>query len=752
MTTKTLQIKPYARLLTMLGDQLIKNERVALGEIIKNAYDADASWVKITFENFTANMQLTDASRLIIEDDGVGMTRDIIENHWVNPATPVKALKKKTKSTTDKGRLIQGEKGIGRFALLKLGKKVEITTRAKGDSSELDVVLDVSGFNEDFTPEGGEPLFLDQLTAHLTERAPPTTIQGGAFKLGARTIQRSPHGTRIIISHLADLWSQAKIEVIFKDMVRLQSIYLSDEDDGAADDVPALSQPDPTGFELAIHKDEDYQPFAGDYRRELTALAKTNSVLKVEQGRYDEPTRTLSFLLDGLEHHFRLDDPQLAGLKIYRDRVKDLFSAPALTGTHCGSFGFTFYVFDFSSDAVGNYQLDKQQRQLVKDNRIYLYRDGIRVFPYGDAEDDWLQTDVYRGTVKASAFLSNDQVIGIVNISQKENPALRDKTSREGLIDTGPATDDFFWILKLVLAWIRGRPYSEYRDRVTTKKDMAVFKGEQVQKALDSAAQAADDLPAVKQMLMSASTLYKAERRYLVQRAETTEHLAGVGLSVETASHDLMVALARSLTVVDGLVSQLQRPGQIDLDIVRRDMDSLRGVLSFVQTQMKDVQLLFRSTKQRRKDIRIVDILGKVQRLFEGALARHNIAVEIEEVGNPLVAKTTDAVVLQLLLNLFDNSLYWLEHAAQPRIIKIELNGTDNTLVFADSGPGIRSEDKPFIFDPFFTGKGEEGRGLGLYIARQLLERHGYSIELADLKSQTLLGGANFVVSFVEED
>ena len=73
-------------------------------------------------------------------------------------------------------------------------------------------------------------------------------------------------------------------------------------------------------------------------------------------------------------------------------------------------------------------------------------------------------------------------------------------------------------------------------------------------------------------------------------------------------------------------------------------------------------------------------------------------------------------------------------------------------MVFADNGPGVDKDDVPYIFEPFYSGKGEEGRGLGLYIARQLLERNDYSIELADLKSEKILAGANFAVNFVSEE
>lgn len=66
---KNVTIRPFARLLTMLGDQLIKNEQIAVIELIKNAYDADADWVKVSFEGFTESLNITPKSRIIIEDN-----------------------------------------------------------------------------------------------------------------------------------------------------------------------------------------------------------------------------------------------------------------------------------------------------------------------------------------------------------------------------------------------------------------------------------------------------------------------------------------------------------------------------------------------------------------------------------------------------------------------------------------------------------------------------------------------------------
>ena len=131
------KIRPYARLLTMLGEQLITNEQIALAELIKNAYDADADWVKISFENFETvkdqdEFKLTPQSKIIIEDNGCGMDLNTIEHSWMNPATPNKKSKdNEVRKTPKKKRIIQGEKGIGRFAILKLGRDIKIRKRQR---------------------------------------------------------------------------------------------------------------------------------------------------------------------------------------------------------------------------------------------------------------------------------------------------------------------------------------------------------------------------------------------------------------------------------------------------------------------------------------------------------------------------------------------------------------------------------------------------------------------------------------------
>ena len=152
--------------------------------------------------------------------------------------------------------------------------------------------------------------------------------------------------------------------------------------------------------------------------------------------------------------------------------------------------------------------------------------------------------------------------------------------------------------------------------------------------------------------------------------------------------------------------------------------------------------------------LKVEPILDKIYGIYSGLLEKLDITYNKVVVGtSPLVANTTDGVLMQVLINLFDNAAYWLETkaASEQREIRVTLNGDARELVFADSGPGVHVDDKPYIFEPFFSGKGQEGRGLGLYIARQLLDRHGYVIEVAEPHGMPL-GGANFIVRFGEDE
>jgi signal transduction histidine kinase len=741
------KMRPYARLLTMLGEQLIKNERIALIELIKNSYDADAEWVKVSFCAFEDGYIITPESKIIIEDSGCGMTAEVIRKHWLNPATPEKKLRKAKRSTTKKkGRVLQGEKGIGRFAILKLGRQINIVTRSENDNVEYVIEFDFSRYDDDFLTENGNEreLYIDDLSISIFSRAPEIFFER-EITMGIRKIKAPAHGTSIEICNLKGSWSEKKVEYVYRDITRLESIFL-----GRKKGKTEYSEKD---FDVLIYRDNKVQNYEELFLEKLDLLFDERSVIKIENGIFDAEKLSFTFVINEIPKSLGLRDPMLTGLKVFKDRFGNAGKELDRRSVDCGSFKFGFYVFDFSAQAPSKYLLDKEDKAIIRGNRIYLYRDGIRVYPYGEPEDDWLRIDAYRGTISAGHFLSNDQVVGYVNITQKGNPKLKDKTNREGLIEEGNATEDFITLLQVFLAYIRQKPYAKYRLENKKKKDQDIFRTDQVQKDLELLKDTVGDNKKAHDLIVKAEKEYQTERNYLIGRAETTEELAGVGLSVETASHDIMGIMKKVLDNIDGLIRDLMANTEIDEGELLKELQSIRGGMGFIESQLKDIQLLFKSSKQRRKNVKVKAIVEKVERIYRRLLKKESIELSIKKVGSPLVAKTTDAVLLQLLLNLFDNSVYWLQQTSKKdKQIEVLLDGQKGQMIFSDNGPGIDKDDAPYIFEPFYSGKGEEGRGLGLYIARQLLERNEYSIDLAELNSDKILPGTNFIISFITEE
>ena len=249
--------------------------------------------------------------------------------------------------------------------------------------------------------------------------------------------------------------------------------------------------------------------------------------------------------------------------------------------------------------------------------------------------------------------------------------------------------------------------------------------------------------PAAQSILETLNKSYKAEKAMYANRISYVEDLAAVGLSVETASHDLMMLLSLSITNLDTLIEQfsfLSEEERIN------SLKQIKDTLTLVRENMRNTQLLFKSSRRKHSAIDFNELLDKVIRIYQRTLQREGVLLDVEKKGNPIIISCVDAVILQTLVNLFDNAIYWMKMIPEKQI-KILIDGNTNTVIFADNGPGIPSESLPFLFEPFYSTK-EEGRGLGLYIARQLLNRLDYSIDVLTSTKHKVLNGANFMIDF----
>ncbi len=757
MSSTILTIEPYARLITMLGDQLIKNETIALIELIKNSYDADASWVKVSFIGFGEDFSLKSSSKIVIEDDGCGMDEEILKNHWLNPATPDKLERKRMDPRTSKGRILQGEKGIGRFAIFKLGKKIRIISRremqqegnmsTKEEPNENILTYDFSKYDEDFLCESGEKkqIFLKNLQVRLDVQTPREIVEKD-IRFGSVKKRRPPHGTIIEISDLKSEWSDTKIKIIQKEIGKLQPILKIIASDNNQDNEIM------TDFSVWIYKNDVLHPIHEKYKEKLIDCLENKAVLKIKNGFFFAEKREFQFVLNGEQKKLSFKDQDIYGLKQFQTHLEEWNSYPIA----CGDFQYEFYIFDLnirSSDS-SRYALDNDERKIIKEHRIYLYRDDIRVMPYGDPDDDWLELDMARGTISASGFLSNDQVVGCVYITQQQNPELKDKTNREGLIEVGRASSDFKHVLQLFLKYVRVKLYKEY---LKNKKKHTQDKYMEQGRFLNLLSQTREKFSSNTEVNMLIERLknnYLQEQEVFKERLERTENLAAVGLSVETASHDVILLIRKVIDQINGLMEELKFGMTIDGKSLFSRLRSIRDYVVMIETQLQDIRMLFPSAKKRTKQIHVQDIVEKVYRLYKHALDKYDITFHLATLGKPLIVRATDAVLLQVCVNLFDNALYWLKADPHPHEKRIEvlIDGNSKSMLFSDNGPGVLEQDQPYIFDAFYSGKGEDGKGLGLYIARQLLERYDYQIALKRFSREEQLKGASFIINFARED
>ena len=224
-------------------------------------------------------------------------------------------------------------------------------------------------------------------------------------------------------------------------------------------------------FNVRIFLNGNEEKYKESKLKEIENLIQDKSLYKIS-GKYDEDAKRLIFSYieaNGDRKHISLsfveskerNSLDFQAIKFFQDHLKKYYENGKTT--ICGNFQYEFYVFDFDSKQNEIFGLTIDQKELIRDHRIFLYRDGIRVQPYGAANDDWLQIDRTRASDKAGNMFSNDQLIGQISITKKENSNLRDKTSREGIIEDNESFSQFSKIIKGLLSYVRIKLYQNYK-------------------------------------------------------------------------------------------------------------------------------------------------------------------------------------------------------------------------------------------------------------------------------------------------
>ncbi len=696
---------PKARLIQILGEYLIKDATVGLLELIKNSYDADATVVSI--EIYRLNQK---DAKIIIRDNGSGMDDDTFLNKWMNPATGHKEKQKENRKRTELGRLPLGEKGVGRFATQQIGNHLKMISKVKTSQKEL--VADINW-----------KLFEDH-EKNLSE------VEVEYIYESATEFKSNESGTILEISDLkSKRWTEADIKRVSNALKRMKSPFKG------ANDFEVTLQFFECPPEFEKYADLELTDILDKAHYKLFGLVDNNGVMQFE---YDSN-------VPDIENSHREGE---INLTLFGKKIEGRLS--------CG--GFIINLHHYSKDAKLLQKSGIHKKDIEELSGVSVYRDGIRILPYGESGNDWLKLDNQR--IQETGFIGNDTIIGMVEINQVENFALKDKTNREGLIEN----EEYHQFEKLIFNAVKFLNNEKKLDK--PKKPKKVIKPEiEVAKKIDDMKAVISDVVSTvskipdERVQKSAEELRKAELQFdeiknqvaqTVEEFETTNkqllNLAGTGLAAERFTHEF----ARLVSGANASLERLKK--QIDLANakVKKEVDTIGGVLEALRNDIRLLGPMFYIKRvAKEKELNIRQIIDNTLLLQENALKKEGIDVAVE--GETFTVTMREGSCMQVFNNLIDNSVYWLSRKSEndDKKIKIILDHKTNSIFVSDSGPGVISRYRDKIFEPFFSMKGEDGRGLGLYIIKEILQEKNWDVILVNQEDFTgLLKGASFKIIF----
>lgn len=717
-----MRFRPRARLLDTIGGDLIKDEVAGVIELVKNAFDADATQVTASFRH------LNDQERasIRIEDDGHGMTREQILEHWMSPSTDVKVGKR-----SPDGRPLLGHKGIGRFSAMRLGNKVRLETSPAGMAVRYLLEIDWEPFRK-------ADKYLEDIALELQ------TV-GEA--------QEQEHWTRLLITDLSEKWDRRRIERLLRELRLLLSPLPHELLEGFAIRLD-LRESGLDGETLVrVHEIDPYPiPEVADYFVRAKILQDGSFHFRFERKLRREDAADILVEERG-------DD--------IREKFPEREDWPAFhLPLPCGSIDIRFHIWDRDRDILAQKatRLSETEEMGVRAVRrlldeisgVAIYRDGFRVRPYGDPDQDWLEL-AQRRVQNPTLRIGPNQLRGVVSISSVENPQLEDKSSREGLKE-----NDAFEALRATvlaaLSWME-----PYRFRFRKRHQLGRPPARSTRALLEERKTAFSQLREEVERRVSDSAL-KGSIAGLIERAESVSDREHERLNLQAdLLHDFhaLGILARFIlhegrnldSALDSAVNNIRRyvrqglrgdPPTIVIEganvrAFETSLDSAIGAEERLERLLDNLDPLTRPRRRRRPHTDVVAVIRKAAAILSPQLDK--IGIEITSLpGGRALAVAWEADVFHAVFNLLHNSLYWVQQSSGPRRISIDVKAVQSSdatgrsmvhVLVQDSGPGVTETSASAIFDLGYSEK-PGGTGIGLFIAREAIERSKGTLELVN--------------------
>ncbi len=641
---------------------MIKNESIALLELVKNSYDACAKKCTINFVSTNGKL-----SKITIKDDGFAMNKETIENVYLTIGTDFKF---KNIEPNICGRIPLGEKGIGRLGVHKLGNKIKLQSRAL-NSKEVSLTIDWAKLSE--------AKKIDDFTIDLIENENPEVFSNGT-------------GTEIVIEDLKTNWDRRELREVFRNLNSLNSPFSENNESFI---VEVLSNENLFEGLPSFDEIKDSALYFGHCIMEGNKITKFNydfkpweSLNKIDNGR----TKTE---LDISEQELIIVDKEDYQIDLSESQI--------------GSIEFDLIIFELDSQIFSYVNSEKKSTKdyLRENGGIRVYRDGVRVYNYGEKDTDWLGIDLRRIN-RFGGNVSNNIIIGSVKIKRAESFGLREKSNREGFIEN----ESYYKFVNAVdyalSLFVRERNVDKSILTTLYKKNKVV---EPVLSDLNDVIhyvqEEVDDDKTKNEIL---KYLYRINSQY-IEVKEVLIKSANAGLNLSVVIHEI----EKLISQLTGSIQRNENEKSISISLMLEKI--IRGYSAMIK-------------KSDIKNTQLSKIVQIALDNYEFRFTDHKIEVITNWRDNNLTAFLAEAESISVLTNLLDNAIYWLCYARKEerRISvyitdQIKIEGKEyNSIVVSDNGPGFNIPPDVAI-KPFMTGKPHNiGSGLGLHVGTEMMK------------------------------
>ena len=661
------------RIIAHLGEELIRNESIAILELVKNSYDACATTCRVDFHQEL----FTGIDKIVIEDDGKGMNIETVRNVWLVIGTD---NKQGVDTPNEMGRFPLGEKGIGRLGVHKLGQNVRMLTRAKGHS-EVEVILDWRDLYKAET--------IDDFKVVVKENLNPTHFKEST-------------GTRIEITSLKNEWTRRRLRDVYRSLSSLNSPFANNNDSFRA----IVTSNDESLFQGLPNLQEilDTGMYVGHCKMEGDRMVEFCYEFRPWQS-LDKMNKGRVVTLAGLKQ----EDLTLKSLAEKKNRQSVEYLPINLNQYNIGPVELDIIIYERDSSVLNYMEIEKTtvSDYLRENGGVRVYRDNMRVYDYGERDNDWLGIDIQR-IRRFGGNISNNLIIGAVQLKRNESHGLREKTNREGFIE-----DDAYQVFNSAVNYALSlivRHRNDDREKLMTlyKKHKAV---EPVLSDLQDAIQIVETkMPSGNEKENLLNILNRVDGQYRNVK-EVLIKSANAGLNLGSVVHE-----------VEKQVSALIGCAE------RNESERIKEISQRLENIIRKYSVILRKTDIHQ--VTLAQIVSKAAEYYEFRFLDHEIKVSDIYMFTSLTAYLSDAEAISAIINIFDNSIFWLGYArTTPAMIDIfitdQIEGY-NSIVIGDNGPGFNISADAAV-KPFVSGKPfNYGMGLGLHVVNETMnELHG---------------------------